>query len=83
MVNVRRREFSRSVLQADTIVVSCRLANFERTFWSTQRRHKFWRSHDELETEADYNKFVESFEDNYLGVCNCRSKCMIDCRKVR
>ena len=29
MVNVRGREISRNVLQADTIVVSCGLANFE------------------------------------------------------
>ena len=42
MVNARCRESPRSLLQADTIVVSCGLANFERTSWSTQRRHKFW-----------------------------------------
>ena len=41
MVNARCREFPRSVLQADTIIVSCGLANFERTSWSTQHRHKF------------------------------------------
>ena len=29
MVNARFRDFPRSVLQADTIVVSCGLANFE------------------------------------------------------
>ena len=28
MVNVRSQEFPRSVLQADTIIVSCGLANF-------------------------------------------------------
>ena len=42
MVNVRSREFPKSVLQADTIIVSCGLANFERTSWSTHRRHEFW-----------------------------------------
>ena len=79
MVNARCRDFPRSVLLADTIVESCGLGNFEQTSWSTQRRHKFWRCHDELETEADYHKFVDSFEDNYLGVCNGRSLWMIDC----
>ena len=78
MVNARRREFPRSVFQADTIVASCRLANFERTSWC---RHKFWGSHDELETEAYYDMFVDSFEDNNFGVCNGRSICMIDRRK--
>ena len=80
MVNARCRECP-SVLQAETIVVSCGLANFERTSWSTQRRPKFWRCHDELETEADCDMFVDSFEDNCPGVCNGRSICMIDCRK--
>ena len=80
MVSARCRDFPRSVLQADTSVVSCGLGNFERTSWSTQRRHKFWRCHDELETEADYDKFVDSFEDNYPGVCNGRLLWMIDCR---
>ena len=37
MINARCREFQRSVLQADTIVVSCGLSNFERTSWSTSR----------------------------------------------
>ena len=41
MVNVRSRECPKSVLQADTIIVSCGLANFERTSWSTHRRHEF------------------------------------------
>ena len=81
MVNVRCREFPRSVLQADTIIVSWGLANFERTSWSTQRCHKFWRSYDELETEAGYDKFVDSFEDKYHGVRNSRSIWMIDCKK--
>ena len=64
MVNVRCRELPRSVLQADTIIVSCGLANFERTSCSTQRRHEFCRSYEELDTGADYDKFVDSFEDN-------------------
>ena len=38
----RGREIPRNVLQADTIVMSCRLANFEQSSWSTHRRHKFW-----------------------------------------
>ena len=62
MVNVRSREFPRSVLQADTIIVSCGLANFERTSWSTQRRDEFWESHEELDTGADHDKFVGSFD---------------------
>ena len=48
MVNARCRESPRSVLQADTIVVRCGLANFDRTSWSTQRCHKFRGSYDEL-----------------------------------
>ena len=32
-------------------------------------------------TEADYDKFVDSFEDNYVGVCNGRPIWMIDRRK--
>ena len=55
MVNVRCR----------TIVVSCGLANFERSYWSTQRRHEFWGSYEELDTGPDYDKFIGSFEDNY------------------
>ena len=42
MVNVRSCEIPRSVLQADTIVVSCGLANFEQSSWSTHPRHEFW-----------------------------------------
>ena len=34
-----------AVLQADTIVVSCGLANFEQSSLSTHRRHEFWRTH--------------------------------------
>ena len=81
MVNDSCREFPRSVLQPETIIVNCGLVNFERTSWSTQHRHEFWRSYDELATEADYDKFVHSFDDNYPGVCNGRSIWMIDCRK--
>ena len=33
------RPFPRSVLQADTIIVSCGLANFEVTTWSKHRCH--------------------------------------------
>ena len=36
IVGDSRRKFPRSVLQADAIIVSCGLANFERTSWSTQ-----------------------------------------------
>ena len=50
MVNVRSCEIPRSVLQADTIIVSCGLANFEQSSWSTHRRHEFWGSHEELDT---------------------------------
>ena len=41
MVNVRGCEIPRNVLQDDTNVVSCGLANFEQSSWSTQRRHEF------------------------------------------
>ena len=81
MVNARCREFPRIVLQAYTIIVSCGQANFERTSWSMQRCHKFWRSYDELATDANYDKFVDSFDDNCPGVCNGRSIWMTDCRK--
>ena len=61
-VNVARspdsRIFPRSVLQAVTIIVSCGLANFERTSWSTQCCHTFWELRDELATAADYDKFL-------------------------
>ena len=78
IVNARCRECPRSVLKAETIVVSCELTNFERTFGSMQRRPQFWSCHDELETEADYDMCVDSFEDNYSGVCNGRSIWMLD-----
>ena len=82
MVDDSRRKFPRSLLQADTIVVSCGLANFECTSWSTQRCHKFWGLRDELGTTADYDKFLESSEDNFPGVSDGRSVWMIDCRKL-
>ena len=62
------RPFPRSVLQADTIIVSCGLANFEVTTWSKHRCHKFWSLRKELTTRADYDKFSGSFEINYPGV---------------
>ena len=71
---------SREVLQADTIVVSCGLANFERTSWSTQRRHDFCGFSEELDTGADHDKFVRSSEDNYPEMCNGRSLWTIDFR---
>ena len=80
MVNVRSRKFPRSVLHADTIVVSCGLANFEQTSWSTQRRHDFWGSYEELDTGADYDKFVRSSEDNDPEMCNGRTLWTIDFR---
>ena len=46
--------------------MSCGLANFDQSSWSTHRRHEFWGSHDELEWEADYDEFVDSFKDNNL-----------------
>ena len=42
MTNVRGCEIPRNVLQADTIVVSCGLANFAQSSWSAHRRHDFW-----------------------------------------
>ena len=38
------------VLEADTVIASCGLENFERTSWSKQHTHKFGGSHDELAT---------------------------------
>ena len=73
MVNARCCEFPRSVLQDDTIIVSCGLANFERTSWSTQRRHEFKGSYEELDTGADYDKLDGSFEDNYPKLFNGHS----------
>ena len=81
MVNVHSCEIPRSVFQADTIIVSCGLANFEKFSLSTHRRHELWGSHEELHTGEDYDKFVRSFEDNCLGMCHGSSIRMIDCRK--
>ena len=69
MVDDSCRIFPRSVL---TIIVSCGLANFERTSWSTQRCNKFWGLRDELATAADFDKFVRSFKDTYPGMCDGR-----------
>ena len=57
---------------ADTIILSFELEHFERTSWSKQHA-QFGRSHDELATVADYDKFAESFENNYTEVCDARS----------
>ena len=81
MVKDSCREFPRSVLQADTIIVSCGLANFEQSSWSTHCRHEFWGTHEELRTKEDYDKFVHSFKDNYTGIWKDRSIWTIDCRK--
>ena len=72
----------RRVFEADTIIVSCGLEEFERTSWSKQHTHKFGGSHDELATVADYDKFVESIKNNYPEVCDARSPWMINCRKL-
>ena len=71
----------RGVLQADTIVVSCGLANFEQSSWSTHRRHEFWGTHEELHAKANYDMFVRNFKDNYPAMCNGRSIWTIDWRK--
>ena len=81
MVNVRSCEIPKSVLQADTIVVSCGLPNFEQSSWSTHRRHEFWGAHEDLRTNEDCDKFVRSFKPNYTGMCDGRSMWTIDCRK--
>ena len=75
------RIFPRSVLQTDTIIVSYGLANFERVSWSMQRCHKIWELCGEPATMADYDKFLESFEDDYPGACDDRSVWMIDYEK--
>ena len=81
IVNVRCCEIPRSVLQADTIVVSCGLANFAQSSWSAHRRHEFWGTHEELDTKEDYDKFVRNFTDNYPEMCDGRSIWTIDCTK--
>ena len=50
IVNVRSCEIPRNMLQADTIVVSFGLANFEQSSSSTHRRLEFWGTHEELHT---------------------------------
>ena len=77
MVTVRGCEIPRNVRQADTMVVSCGLGNFEQSSWSTHRRHEFWGTHEELHTKEDYAKFVRNFKDNYPGMCDGRSICTI------
>ena len=81
MVSGRGCEIPRNVLQADTIVVTCGLANFEQSSWSTHRCNEYWGTHEELRTKEDYDKFVCSFKDNNPGICKDRSMWMIDCRK--
>ena len=81
MVNARGCEIPGNVLQADIIVVSCGLSNFEQSSWSTHRRHEFWRTHEELHTKEDYDKFVRRFKYHYPGMSDGRSMWTIDCRK--
>ena len=81
MVNVRGCKIPRNVLQADTIVVSCGLSNFEQSSLSTHRRHEFWGTHEELGTREDHDKFVHCFKGNYPGLCDGRSMWTIDCKK--
>ena len=78
MVHVRGCEIPRNVLQADSIVVSYGLANFERSSWSTHHRHEFWRTHREQRTKENYDKIVHSFKDNDPGICKDRSIWTID-----
>ena len=61
--------------------MSCGLANFEQSSWSTHRRHEFLGTHEEQRTNEDYDKFVRSFKDSYTGMCKGRSIWTIDCRK--
>ena len=58
MVNVRSCEIPRNVLQADTILVGCGVANLEQFSWPTHRRRDCWRK---LHTKEDHDKFLESF----------------------
>ena len=76
------RVFPRSVLKADTIIVSCGLTNSERISWSMQPCHKIWELRGEPGTTADYDKFLENFEDNHPGACDGRSVWMVDCEKL-
>ena len=72
----------RRALEADTIIATCGLENFERASGSKQHTHKFGGSHDGLATVGDFDKFAESFENNYPEVCDVHSLWMIDCRKL-
>ena len=56
MVNVRGCEVPRNVFQADTVVMSCGLANFEQSSWSTHRRHEFWGMHEELRQRQEHEE---------------------------
>ena len=67
-----RRIFPKSVLEADTIIVSCGLAIFLVYFLVDAS----------LARAAHYDKFLESFEDNCPGVCDSRSVWMIVCRRL-
>ena len=71
----------RRVLEADTIIVSCgpEILNVLPGQSSTLNSGG---SHDELATAADYDKFVECFENNYTGVCGGRSVWLVDCGKL-
>ena len=80
-VNVRGCEIPRNVLQADSIAVSCGLANFEQSSWSTHHRHEFWVTHERTRTKEDHDEPAHSPKDNLSGMCNGRSIWTIDCRK--
>ena len=77
-----RRIFPRFVLKGDGIIVSCGLANFERTSFSTQLCHNIWELRDDLAATTNCDKFLENFEDDYPEVCNGRSVWMIDFEKL-
>ena len=47
-----------------------------------QRCHKIMELRGEPATVADYDKFLESFEDKYPGACDGRSVWMIDYEKL-
>ena len=81
MVNVRCRKLPRSVLQADTIVVNCGLANFERTSWSTQRRREFWDLSKNWTQGQTTTILFAVLKTTTLKCANGRSMWMIDCRK--
>ena len=62
MVDDSGRMLPRSVLEDDTIIVSCGLANFAR---------------DDVVATTNYVKFLAGFEHNYSEVCNDRSVWMM------